>query len=198
MTRNIAARHHCVTALLLALLMMISCGEPAEPQHVVDLYFSRLVRDPLGTLPLLSAEFHGGHGLRVTTRKRAESIRLGTDNADTPGAPKPIETPGDLSRARLGWLAIQKLTPVRELGGRLATETLATAIDGNDARITVRVGPPGMPAFLQYFRLSRPSTGEPWRIDGIEQEEVVPANRTAALAAAPSFAGIQALLRTGN
>jgi len=198
MTRSGAAHHHCVTALLLALLMTIACGEPAGPQHVVDLYFSRLARDPLGTLPLLSAEFHGSHGLRVTTRKRAESIRLGTDNDDTPGAPKPIETPGELSRARLGWIAIQKRTPVRELGGRLATETLTTETDGNDARITVRVGPPGMPAFLQYFRLSRPGTGEPWRIDGIEQEKVVPANRPAALAAAPSRVGIQALVRTGN
>lgn len=198
MMRHGAPRYHCVTTLALVLLMTIACGEPAGPEHVVDLYFSRLVRDPLGTLPLLSVEFHGSHGLRVTTRKRAESIRLGTDDDDTPGAPRPIETPGEVSRARLGWVAIQKRTPVRELGGRLATETLATEIDGNAARVTVRVTPPGMPAFLQHFRLSRPGAGEPWQIDAIEQEKVVPASRAAALAAAPSRVGLQALLRAGN
>ena len=184
-------------ALLLATLPW-ACGREATPEAVVAQYFARLGRDPLGTLPLLSDAFHGAHGLRVTTRQRARALRAGAGDEGLPGAPQPIDTPGEISRARLGWVAIQKREPVRGMAEQLRVETLSVRQEGDTAEVSVRVEAPALPAFVQRFRLSRTDGGSAWRIDAVSQEEVAPPSRRAAMAAWPSRERMLEILRAGR
>ena len=178
-------------------LALVGCSRSAAPEQVVDRYFARLARDPLGTLPLLSDAFHAEHGLRVTTRKRAAALRSGQGDEGVPGAPQEMSTPGELSRARLGWVAIQKRDPVRRLAPELAVETLSARQDGDRAEVVVRVSAPSLPAFVQRFALSRSGPTAAWRIDRVRQEEVAPSSRLPAMAALPSRERLLEILRAG-
>jgi hypothetical protein len=149
-------------------------------------------------LPLLSDEVHASHGLRVTTRQRAAALRAGQGDEGLPGAPRPITTPGETSRARLGWVTIQKRDPVKRLAPELRIETRSVEVAGDQAEVVVLVQAPSLPAFVQRFQLSRPAPGAPFRIDAVAQEEVVPTSRSAAMAAAPNRERMLEILRAGG
>lgn len=185
-------------ALVAGLVPAPGCGDGPGPTRVVELYFARLASDPIGTLPLLGDAFHAQHGLRPTTRQRARALRQSGDDAGMAGAPGPIDAPGELSRARLAWIAVQKREPVRSLAPALAVADLVETQEGDRALVSARVTPPGGPPFVQRFSLSRPAPGEGWRIDSVVQEEVAPASRRGAMAAAPSRARTLELLGTGR
>lgn len=185
-------------ALVACLAATPGCGDAPGPARVTELYFARLASDPLGTLPLLGDAFHAEHGLRPTTRQRARALRESGDDARMAGAPGPIDAPGELARARLAWIAVQKREPVRSLAPDLGVEGLAETVEGDRAVVSARVTPPGAPAFVQRFSLSRAAPGKPWRIDSVVQEEVAPASRRGAMAAAPSRARTLELLGAGR
>ncbi len=168
---------------------LTACGvrnENPTPRHVVELYFRRIVRDPIGTLPLLSQEFHASHGLRVLTRRDEVMIRGGVGARDELRRQQAIDAPGELSRARLGWLVSQNQNPPWPYGAGLVAEVVEEQVDGDRALVTSRVQAPVGDGFDQRFRLSRKSADEAWRIDAIEQDAVVPENLSTAFSAAPT------------
>ena len=170
------------------LLVTLCCGANPSPRRVVELYFLHLVQDPIGTLPLLSQEFHARHGLRALTLARYKFVRDARETKDSPGAPQPIETPGELSRAVYGWLVYQYHEPAWPYGIHIPAEVLEERVDGDRAVVTTRVRMAPMPPFLQRFVLSRSGVDAPWLIDEIEQEEVSDQNVRGAFIAAPNGA----------
>ncbi len=161
--------------VVIAVVGSAGCGaEPDSPQELVALYFRSLGRDPVRSAALVTPAFHARHGLRIQS--------AWTDAASA-------EQPFRLSGAELAWLGVQRRPEYLAYAPQLATtDTEVRSDDVRHAVVTTRVAGPGAPPFTQRFILLRASPDEPWQIDRIEQEDLVPANKTAAFVAKPSRA----------
>lgn len=144
----------------------------ATPLAVVEAYLRALGRDPLRTLPLLTASGHQQHGLGVG------APAAGRDAADV--------RPED---RLLGWLAVQTGGPVLALAGRLGVGAAAVTTGADRAEVTLQLAGPGGAPFEQRFLLVRATPGADWQIDRIEQSGVDPSNAIAAFAAWPTARG---------
>lgn len=174
-------------ALLAASLVvtLLACGSPEmTPERTVDLYFTRLGADPIGSLTLLSPAFHARHGLRV--RLERDPGTGATQGAEEPGAAAELSG-AEMARAEMAWVAVQKLAPLKHHLPGLQRRQRAAETQDDAARVVVELTPAGgLPPFVQAFELSRKGRDAPWQIDEILQQEVVPSNAAAAFAAAPS------------
>jgi hypothetical protein len=171
-------------ARVLALLAVVGCGAaPDAPQDVVALYFRSLGRDPVRSAALVTPAFHASHGLRIKS-------------AWTDGASE--AQPFRLSGAELAWMGVQRRPEFFAYAPRLSVRvTEVRNDDAEHAVVTTSVAGPGAPPFAQRFFLLRSGPGDPWRIDRIEQQELVAANKIAAFVANPSRADGRAMPRAG-
>lgn len=167
-------RRALVVVALIA-VAIAGCGAtPNAPQDVVALYFRSLGRDPVRSAALVTPAFHARHGLRIQS--------AWTDTASA-------EQPFRLSGAELAWLGVQRRPEYFAYAPQLTVSVGdVQSDDGLHAVVTSRVAGPGAPAFTQRFFLLRKQPDAEWLIDRIEQQDVVPANRTAAFVASPSRA----------
>lgn len=153
----------------------LPAAAPGTPEAAVGAYLRALGRDPLRTLPLLTAAGHEQHGLGV--------------GAPAAGGDAPEVRPED---RLLGWLAVQTGGPVLGLAGRLGFGATAVTAGADRAEVSLEIaGPEGLP-FEQRFLLVRAGPDAPWRIDRIEQAGVVASNAIAAFAAWPNARGAAA------
>jgi len=172
---SLRGKARCARALLLVLVAIAGCGGvPDAPQDVVALYFRSLGRDPVRSAALVTPEFHARHGLRIQS--------AWTDTASA-------EQPFRLSSAELAWLGVQRRPEYFAYAPQLQVSVGGVqSDDALHAVVTTRVAGPGAPAFTQRFFLLRAAPGADWAIDRIDQQDLVPANRTAAFVASPSRA----------
>ena len=168
----------------LAVVAIVGCGAaPDAPQDVVALYFRSLGRDPVRSAALVTPAFHENHGLRIKS-------------AWTEAASE--AQPFRLSSAELAWLGVQRRPEFFAYAPRLSV--IVTEVfrpDAQHADVTTRVAGPGAPPFTQRFFLLRSAPGDPWRIDRIEQQELVAANKIAAFVANPARADARAMPPAG-
>lgn len=159
----------------LVVVAVAGCGAaPDAPQDVVVLFFSSLGRDPVRSAALVTPAFHERHGLRIKSAWTDATSEL---------------QPFRLSSAELAWLGVQRRPEFYAYAPRLSLSV--TDVRNDDAQhavVTTRVTGPGAPPFTQRFLVLRPSAGDPWRIDRIEQDDLVAANKIAAFVANPSSA----------
>lgn len=167
-------------------LCAAACAEPASPPEVVAAYFRCLGRDPIRALPLLTPAFHEQHGLHAVT---GEEARAGGRSESLPPARFAID------RFELGWLAVQSREGFRALRDQLVVTPIHDEVQGDRARVAVRVQAGARPPFEQSFALAREGPGAPWRIDSIEQSGVGPESALAAFVAHPTEAERQRLER---
>lgn len=167
-----------------AVVAVVGCGAaPDAPQDVVALYFRSLGRDPIRSAALVTTAFHESHGLRIKsawieTASEAQPFRL--------------------SGAELAWLGVQRRPEFFAYAPRLSVSvTEVRNDDAQHAAVTTRVAGTGAPPFTQRFFLLRSGPGDPWRIDRIEQQELVAANKIAAFVANPSRADGRAMPPAG-
>lgn len=168
-----------------AVVAVIGCGAtPDAPQDVVALYFSSLGRDPVRSAALVTPAFHENHGLRIKS-------------AWTEAASE--AQPFRLSGAELAWLGVQRRPEFFAYAPRLSVSVTEVLRDGTQhAVVTTRVAGTAAPPFTQRFFLLRSGPGDAWRIDRIEQQELVAANKIAAFVANPSRADGRAMPATGR
>lgn len=150
------------------------------PEAAVDVYLRSLGRDPLRTLPLLTDAAHRQHGLGLTASGAGNDVRRVS-----------------MDERRLAWLAAQTGGPVLALAGRLRSEPVAVALEGDRAEVAMRISAPPAPAFEQRFYLQRADAAAPWTIDQVLQTGVVAANDKVATAAWPSQAPRSSPARPG-
>ena len=144
---------------------------PRTPSRSI---FQTLGRDPIRSAALVTPTFHARHGLRIQS--------AWTDTAS-------LEQPFRLSSAELAWLGVQRRAEYLAYVPKLVvTDIEVRRSDSQQAVVVAQVAAPAVPPFLQRFFLVRSGPDAPWQIDRIEQEGVVPANKTAAFVASPSRA----------
>lgn len=169
--------------LLAACALALACGAPGTPEETARAFLARVGRDPIGTLPLLSEDFHGRHALRHTMPGASETL-LSRYAAPLPA--EPAARRRELAAARLGWLILQRQETSRAHANVVGLERLEEALDGDRARVAFRIRLLDAPGFVQRFALVREGPGARWQIDAIEQEGVGAANVASAFALAPS------------
>lgn len=157
---------------------------PGSAAAVVEAYFHALGRDPLRTLPLVTPHFHRQHGLRLATN--AEVTRHLRGEAWISSVDR--EQPVPVERNIVAWLAIQKREAFRSIASRLVVMPVADTLTGDRASLTVQIRPPGGIPLEQRFTLVRGGDTERWRIDEVEQHDVVAGNGPAAFVAWPNEA----------
>lgn len=173
-------------ALLLAVCAgALACGAPDTPEATARAFLSRVSRDPIGTLPLLSEDFHGRHALRHSLPGASQTL-LSRYAAPLPS--EPVARRRELAAARLGWLILQRQETVGSNADFLELERLEEQVEGDRARVAFRIRLLDAPGFVQRFELVRRAPGARWQIDAIEQEGVSAANVANAFALAPSTA----------
>jgi hypothetical protein len=161
-------------AALIGVVALVGCGAASSPEEFVAFYFQTLGRDPVRSAALVTPAFHAQHGLRIQS--------AWTDTASP-------EQPFRLSSAELAWLGVQRRPEYLAYAPKLVVSDIETKrSDSQQAVVVARVAAPAVPPFVQRFFLLRSGPDAPWQIDRIEQEGVVPANKTAAFVASPSRA----------
>lgn len=171
--------------LLALVALALACGGRAgDPRAVVEQYFRCLGRDPIRTLPLLAPSFHEEHALHVVTTAEARRNLAGAALPER--VPEDADTTLALDRLELGWLGVQMRTELRDLAARLVVTPIDAGVHGDEATVDVRIQGPEGPPFAQRFTLAREAPGAAWRITGVAQRDLVPANLTAAFVAFPN------------
>jgi hypothetical protein len=166
---------------LALLLVALGCGAPDhEPAETVRHYLDALANDPIRTLSLVSDRFHSAHGLRFDevgdqpfATKQAPSRRFDDDILE-------------LERARFGWLTVLTKPFFAIQSERFTRDIEAEEIDGDRARVVVRVEGDARPALEILFQLIRGHSGAPWRIDAAEVPEIEEGDLGAAFLVAPN------------
>jgi hypothetical protein len=163
------------------LFLALGCGAPDhEPAEAVRRYLDALANDPIRTLSLVSDRFHSAHGLRFD------------EVGDQPFATKPASSRRfdddllELERARFGWLTVLTKPFFAIQSGRFTRDIESFEIDGDRARVVVRVEGDARPALEILFQLSRAHSGAPWRIDAAALPEIDEGDLGAAFLVAPN------------
>lgn len=166
-------------ALLLAsACAALACGGPQTPVDSARAFLERVSRNPVHALPLLADDFHARHALRHSVPGDSEFL----SRRPAPLPSDPAARRRELAAAQLGWLIAQKGARVRFL--ELAS--IEERVEGDRASVAFRIRFQGAPPLVQRFALTRRDARSPWRIEAIEQEDVVPANLVEAFALSPS------------
>lgn len=171
-----ASRH-----ALLLVAVILGCSAPDhEPSETVRRYLDAMANDPIRTLSLVSDHFHTAHGLRFD--------QVG----DQPFATQPAPTRRfdddslELERARLGWLTVLTKRFFAIQSGRFTRSIVGEEIDGDRARVVVRVEGGKRPAFEIPLQLVRGGSNAPWRIDGADLPKIADEDLGAAFLVAPN------------
>jgi hypothetical protein len=173
-----------VRTLALALLLVaLGCGAPNhDPAETVRRYLDAMANDPIRTLSLVSDRFHSAHGLRFEevgdqpfAREQASvsSRRFDDDTLE-------------LERARFGWLTVLTKPFFTIQSKRFTREIESEKIDGDRARVWVRVEGNARPALEVLFQLSRAHSDAQWHIDAAELPEIEEDDLGAAFLVAPN------------
>jgi hypothetical protein len=217
-----------VRAALRAAILVVAAGgvavtwygwwDPARPRaaavgarlesHVpavaaVERYFAYRARDPIRAVPLLAAELHLAHELRLARILRVPFTPergLGAEDA------RSLE----LARARQAWLELYNLIRwIQPIAAAMQADVVEVDQQRDLADVHVRVGALGptapeeasglgpwpFPEFGQHFRLRR--LGAEWQIAGITQIGVSAANAVPAFVAHSTLAGLGGLRALG-
>ena len=185
MVRLVGVGAHAARLALGLALAAAACAPERSPVEVVEAYFRFLGRDPIRTLPLLTDAFHEQHGLHTVTGKEAHGVRAEPGRADRLA----------VDRCELGWLRIQSRGAFRALRDRLIVTPIHDEVQGDRARVAVRVQVDQELPFEQSFSLVREAPGRPWRIESVAQNGVAPEAALAAFVAHPTESERQRLER---
>jgi hypothetical protein len=191
----------------------ITLGNAAAGSAVqaVERYFRYRADDPIRAQPLLADQLQLAHGLRLT------SI-LGISTAPETGLPPTELRALEAANGRVASMELYNLVRwLQPVAAALAVTVVDANEGGADARVTIRVTAAGssaptelnqavrseklpvgdwpFAAFEQLFTLRR--SGGEWRITAIEQHGVSEQNAVAALAAAPTLAGLEHIVSLG-
>lgn len=169
--------------LAAALLLAVACGAPPRsPIETVRLYLDLLPRDPVRTLELLSDDFHRQHGLRFA--EVGDQPFRADDGSDRAAPSRPEDPDLELTRARFGWLTALTKRVFALQAHRFSHELGPPEVDGDRARVPIRVAERGRPPLDATFALARGADGR-WRIAAIERGEVADPDLIRAFVLAP-------------
>jgi len=174
---------------VLVLCLVAACGEePRTPQDTVALYLTRMGRDPMRVLPMLTDDFHRAH--RMVFENTAELPWV----VELKATPEAMRGDSDyqVERGRLGWLIAPSLVErVSWLFPKLDSLQLrwsGSDEEGDFARVRLEAFIPGEASADFVFTLRRRDADAPWRIDSARMVPGPPADaRFACFLVAPDL-----------